>query len=97
MAEQQVVDNAARHRFELNVDGHVAFLNYNLHPNEIVLVHTEVPKELGGHGIGGKLAAAALDSARARGLKVQAPCPFVTSYIERHPEYADLLGAMPPP
>jgi len=90
MAEE-VIDNAARHRFELQVDGHFAFLNYNLHPGEIVLVHTEVPKELGGRGIGGKLAAAALESARGRGLKVKAPCPFVSAYIERHPEYSDLM------
>jgi predicted GNAT family acetyltransferase len=87
----QVIDNTAQHRFERHADGHVAFLNYNLHPSEIILVHTEVPKELGGRGIGGTLAKAALDSARSRGLKVKAPCPFVASYIQRHSEYADLL------
>ena len=86
-----VVKNEAEHRFELNVDGKVGFLNYRKRPGEIVLVHTEVPHEMEGHGIGGKLARAALDYAREQNLKVSAPCPFAAEYIRRHPEYSDLL------
>ncbi len=92
MSDVSVIDNAAKHRFELHAGGDVAFLNYNLWPNAMELVHTEVPKAMEGRGIGGKLASAALESARARGLKVKATCPFVTSYVKRHPEYADLIG-----
>ncbi len=53
-------------------------------------MHTEVPKELGGKGIGSALARGLLDIARAQGLKVVPKCPFVAGYIGKHPEYADL-------
>jgi predicted GNAT family acetyltransferase len=46
---------------------------------------------VGGHGHGSTLVRAALDDVRARGLSVIPLCPFVKAYIEKHPEYADLL------
>jgi len=88
----QVADNAAKSRFEATVDGETAILVYRLSGDTITLVHTEVPAALGGRGLGGELARAALDSARARGLKVVPSCPFVRAYIARHPEYADLVA-----
>jgi predicted GNAT family acetyltransferase len=86
-----VVNHEAQHRFEVNEDGKIAFLKYGQRAGEIVVIHTEVPHELEGRGIGGKLAKAALDYARAQNLKVTALCPFVADYIKRHPEYSDLL------
>jgi predicted GNAT family acetyltransferase len=87
----QVTDNAAARRFELDVDGHIATAFYELSPGVITFTHTEVPKQLGGRGIGSILAKGALDMARARGLKVVAQCPFIESYVGKHPEYRDLL------
>jgi hypothetical protein len=52
-----------------------------------------VPEELGGKGVGSKLVKGALDQVRSKGLKVIAQCPFVKAYIDKHPEYADLLKA----
>src|SRR5882724_7656821 len=86
-----VSNNSALHRFELAVDGHIAATYYELAGGVITFVHTEVPPELGGKGIGSKLVRGALDQVRAGGLKVIAQCPFVKAYIEKHPEYADLL------
>ena len=86
-----VSDNPAQHRYELAVDGHVAASDYEIADGVITFVHTEVPPELGGKGIGSKLIKGALDQVRAGGLKVIAQCPFVKAYIEKHPEYADLL------
>jgi uncharacterized protein len=57
----------------------------------MVLVHTEVPSALEGRGIGGRLVKAAMDAARAEGRQVVARCPFVRSYLERHPEYASQI------
>jgi len=91
MDAADVVDREGEQRFELNSDGKTAFLTYRKHPDRIVLIHTEVPKELEGRGMGGKLARAALDYAREKKLKVVVKCPFVTEYIKRHPEYADLV------
>jgi predicted GNAT family acetyltransferase len=86
-----VSNNPAQQRYELAVDGHVAASYYEIADGVITFVHTEVPPELGGKGIGSKLIRGALDQVRAEGLKVIAQCPFVKAYIEKHPEYADLL------
>jgi predicted GNAT family acetyltransferase len=86
-----VRDNAERHRFELDTDGHVAFSNYRREGGTLTILHTEVPKELGGKGIGSALARGLLDIARAQKLTVKPLCPFVAGYIAKHPEYADLL------
>jgi predicted GNAT family acetyltransferase len=88
----EVRDNAELHRFELAVDGRTAFSQYKLVPGTITFMHTEVPKELEGHGIGSKLVRGELEVARARGLKVVARCPFVAAYVEKHPEFQDLLA-----
>lgn len=87
----QVVDNPQRHRYEATVEGHLAQLVYRRGEGVIDLQHTEVPRTLEGKGIAGKLASFALDTARAEGLRVIPSCPYVHAYIERHPEYADLV------
>lgn len=86
-----VVNNNAHHRYELTVDGHLAATYYKISGDVITFVHTEVPPELGGEGIGSKLVKGALDQVRSQGLKVIAECPFVKAYIEKHPECSDLL------
>lgn len=90
--EAGVHDNSQRHRYELEVNGLMAQIQYRLHGNTITFIHTEVPNELEGRGVASHMAQVALDDARARGLKVVAQCPFVASYIRRHPEYQDLLA-----
>ncbi|MBX3553047.1 MAG: N-acetyltransferase [Pseudolabrys sp.] len=87
-----VRDNPARHRFELEVDGHLAIAVYSLAPGVITFIHTEVPDALAGRGIGSRLAKGALAQVRARGLKVVPRCPFIRGYIEKHPEWQDLLA-----
>jgi uncharacterized protein len=86
-----VVNNEPAHRFEARVDGHLAQLTYRRGEGRITYPHTEVPDALEGRGVGSALARTALDYARAAGLKVVPLCPFVRAYIDRHPEYADLV------
>jgi predicted GNAT family acetyltransferase len=85
----EVIDNSARSRFELVIDGHTALAAYRLAPGVITFTHTEA---LGGRGIGSLLAKGALDQVRARGLKVVPRCSFIKSYIGKHPDYQDLLA-----
>jgi hypothetical protein len=87
----EVVNNKAHHRYELTLDGHVAATYYKIADGVITFIHTEVPPELGGKGIGSKLVEGALDQVRTEGLKVVPECPFVKAYIDKHAEYADLL------
>jgi uncharacterized protein len=86
-----VVNNPAQHRYELVVEGHLAATYYNVSDGVITFIHTDVPPELDGKGVGSQLIKGALDQVRAEGLKVIPQCPFVKAYIDKHGEYADLL------
>jgi uncharacterized protein len=88
LADVEVIDNAAESRFELRQDGRLAELVYHLRGNRLVLVHTEVPDELEGRGIGGRLVTAAIDRAAREGLTLVPLCPFARGWLERHPEAA---------
>ncbi|MGD9987041.1 GNAT family N-acetyltransferase [Pseudonocardia sp.] len=92
MSEPVVVDRPERSRFEILVDDEVAGrAHYRLRDGVLAFTHTEVEDRFGGRGIGGALARGALDAARSRGLRVRPDCPFVKGWIDKHPEYQDLL------
>jgi predicted GNAT family acetyltransferase len=80
-------------RFELHIDGLLAFLTYRRFPDRIVLTHTEVPEPLEGHGLAARLARSALDFARANHLRVVSLCPYVSNFIRKHAEYQDLVSS----
>ena len=86
-----VINNPNLGRYELAVEGHIAAAYYHRSNGVVTFDHTEVPPELGGKGVGSKLVKGALDQVRADGLKVVAECPFVKGWIEKHPDYRDLL------
>jgi predicted GNAT family acetyltransferase len=87
-----VRDNTTRHRFELDVGGITAFIDYRRQGDIVTFVHTEVPDALSGKGVGSQLVRGALDLVRSRGEKLVAECPFTAAYIKKHPEYQDLLA-----
>ncbi len=87
-----VTDVPDRDRFEVAIDGDVAgFAQYHRSPGTIAFVHTEIDPSHEGEGLGGSLVGAALDIARTEGLAVLPFCPFVRGFIERHPDYLDLV------
>ena len=88
----RVVHDTAAGRFQIEEGGRLAVLDYSLAGGTITFVHTGVPPELEGRGIGSKLARAGLDYARREALSVVPQCPFVLAYVHRHKEYADLLA-----
>jgi len=92
MATGSVRDNKSQRRFELDVEGAVAFANYRLTPDAVIITHTETPQALRGRGIASELVKGALELIRADGLKVVAGCGFVVDYLQKHPEYADLAA-----
>ncbi len=91
-ATGDVRDNAAEGRYELTVEGYLAAAYYKKDGNVVTFVHTEVPKELGGKGVGSRLVKGALEQVRVQNLKVVAQCPFVKGYIDKHAEFADLVN-----
>lgn len=89
-----VVDNPDRSRYELRDDGHlVGFTEYHERDDGVlVLPHTVVTVPKRGAGYGSMLVRGALDDVRAKGRTIVAECPFVTRFLEEHPDYADLLA-----
>lgn len=85
-------DNVEKRRYETEVDGLKAFIEYNVAPDIITLEHIEVDKELSGRGIASDLTEAVLMHLESRDLKVIANCPFIKSYIEKHPEWESILA-----
>jgi predicted GNAT family acetyltransferase len=89
----QVVDVPEAGRYELRVGGEpVGFVSYRRRDERIVFLHTEVDPSVGGRGLGGRLAAAVLDDARRQGLSVVPLCPFIAGYIDKHPDYEELVA-----
>jgi len=83
---ETVTDNRAASRFEIVKDGQTAFLDYKRDAHTMALMHTEVPPALRGHHLGDRLVEAALEAAREEGLGIAAVCPFVRTYLRRHPD-----------
>jgi uncharacterized protein len=88
MNANSVTHNPAEGRFEITVEGRKAVLQYRRSDNSMRLIHTEVPEPLRGRGLANQLARAALDYAQFHQLKVIAICPFIKSYLEKHPQSA---------
>ncbi|WP_230416652.1 GNAT family N-acetyltransferase [Micromonospora tarapacensis] len=87
-----VEDDPAKHRYEILVDDALAgFTAYLLRGEVLVFTHTEVDPGYQNMGVGSALMRGTLDQVRAQGGRVVPQCPFMAAFIERHPEYADLV------
>jgi predicted GNAT family acetyltransferase len=98
MAEDDLrfIDNRSLERYELRLgESVVGFIAYETEPGAVVLLHTEVDPGFEGRGFGSRLVAGAFEDIRARRLSVVPICPFVSSYLRRHPEDADLVARDP--
>lgn len=92
----EVVDSVEHHRYEIHVAGRLAgFAAYRRGSDRRTFTHTEIDPAYEGRGLGSQLARAALDSTRSLGLLVVPLCPFIAGYIDRHPEFQDLLAPAP--
>jgi uncharacterized protein len=78
-------------RFEVNLQGEFAFVEYRYYKGNIAFMHTVVPEAFAGKGIGKKLASAALQFAASEKRKIMLYCPFVSKYVKEHPEYHALV------
>jgi predicted GNAT family acetyltransferase len=91
-ADDAVTNNPEAGRYEIRIDGRLAgFAAYVVEADKIVFTHTEIDDAFEGQGLGSRLAKAALDDVRAHHEAAAPQCPFISGYIKRHPEYADLV------
>lgn len=87
----QISHDPGAGRFSTRQEGHEAELLYRRQGGRLIIDHTGVPQAIAGRGVAGGLVRAALDYARAEGLRVVPQCSYSAEYIQRHPEYADLV------
>ena len=88
----KVVHKSSENRFEVDLGREKAILIYEIKVGLFILIHTEVPPAYERRGIAGKMATAAMEYAKNEGLKIRSYCSYTTRFIEKHPEYQDLLG-----
>ncbi len=86
-----IAHNADRHRFEASLGGDVAHVDYSVVHGVMRLTHTEVPRAFEGRGIAAALVRAAMSHAEEHGMRVAPYCPYVVSYMRKHPETQALL------
>jgi predicted GNAT family acetyltransferase len=86
-----VVENPGQNRFELALDGGTALVAYRHDGERLVLVHTEVPEQFAGQGIGSRLAKGVFELLRASGRKAVVRCEFLKGWIAKHPDYNDVV------
>ena len=91
MKKYSLKNNEARSRYEFDIEGLTAFIDYEKEGETIVLTHTFVPETYDGQGVGKQLAGAVLADIRMQGLKLVPQCPFIAVYIERHPIWRDMV------
>lgn len=87
-----LINNESENSFQVNVDGAVAFINYLKRGNSYYLIHTEVPEALQGRGIAGALVEKTLKHLEAGGFKMMPYCPYIQSYLKRHPEWNRMVA-----
>jgi len=87
-----VTDNAARQRFELEIDGQVVFADYRRRGSVVIVPHVEAPVALRGTGASGQLMAGMLALLRERGERIVPTCSYAAAWIRRHPEFLDVLA-----
>lgn len=86
----QVIHNPAANRFEMEVEGHIAVVNYRKNDDGVYnLYYAGVPPELEGKGYGSQLVKGTLEQLKTDGIKFIATCPFIVAYLRRHPEYQE--------
>ncbi|MDC8000754.1 GNAT family N-acetyltransferase [Aequorivita todarodis] len=88
----RVIDNKEMNRFEAEIDGNKAIIEYSVLPGVLSLNHTEVPKELSGQGVASEMTEKVLLQIELLGLKVIPVCPFIKKYIGKHPEWKSILA-----
>ena len=93
MSDVVVTDNPDLNRWEARLDGELAgFAEYHRRGSSIVFTHTEVDPAFEGHGVGGAIVRQSLDAIRAAGESDVVPvCPFYKSWLDKHPDYQDLV------
>jgi len=86
-----IINNIKLSRFETEIDGEFAYVDYRFYKGDIALMHTFVPETARGKGISSELAKFALEYVKEQNLKLMVYCPVIAKYIKQHPKYEALV------
>ena len=86
-----ITDNTSRQRFELIEDGKLAYADYQINDHVMIIPYVQADPALRGRGTAGRLMQCVLEEAKARELKVRPVCSYAAAYIQRHPEFQEVL------
>ena len=86
-----IINNKKLSRFETEINGEFAYVEYRFYKDDIALMHTFVPESARGKGISSALAKFSLEYVKEQKLKRLVYCPFIAKYIKQHPEYEPLI------
>lgn len=86
-----LIDNQEKKRFEIEIEGHFAYINYEKRGRQIVLIHTEADAELQGTGAASAVVEKTLHWIEDNGLSLLPFCPYVFAYLKRHPDWKRIV------
>lgn len=86
-----LIKNEEKQRFELVVDEHIAFIEYEENEKIIRLIHTESPEAIAGRGVATALIEKTLNYLEENSYGLVPVCPLIFAYIKRHPEWKRLV------
>lgn len=92
MNQYTLIHNQKENRYEFHIEAYTAYIEYGKYQDVLHLTRTIVPKELGGRGIAKALCIAVMKEIETQGLKMQPKCSYIVSFVEKNPEYQQLLG-----
>lgn len=87
-----LIKNETKRRFEIEIDGHIAFIDYKDYGSQIALVHTEVPELLGGRGVAAALVEKTFNYLKEQNQLLLPFCPYVFAYLKKHPEWKYMVS-----
>lgn len=92
MSEMKFLNNKEKNRYELHVGEYFSLVKYKINKEGVVhMIHTETPPELKGQGVASVLIEKSLQDIKEQGRKVYPLCPFVKTYIQKHPEWKEIV------
>jgi len=89
--DYEIIDNKERQQFQAKLPDDYAFMEYRWHKGDLALMHTVVPEKYEGQGIASALAKHVLEYAKNNNFKILVYCPYISAYLNRHPEYKTLV------
>lgn len=86
-----LINDTSSRQFEMEVEGRMAKVEYELNGTKMFLTHAKVPKSLAGKGVGAEIVERVFAFIEENNLKLVPMCSFVTAHLREHPEWKRIV------